>query len=42
VTITFFALVVLIFWLGGLGEKKKAPDGATPVSPVAPGATPGD
>jgi hypothetical protein len=41
VTILFFALVMLIFWLGGLGEKKKAPDRATPVSPVAPGATPG-
>jgi cytochrome bd-type quinol oxidase subunit 1 len=42
VTILFFALVMLIFWLGGLGEKRKAAAGATPASPAARGATPGD
>jgi hypothetical protein len=42
VTIVFFALVILIFWLGGLGEKRKAPGSATPASPMAHGTTPGD
>jgi cytochrome bd-type quinol oxidase subunit 1 len=37
VTIVFFALVILIFWLGGLGEKRKAKG----VS-MAHGTTPGD
>jgi len=42
VTILFFALVMFIFWLGGLGEKRKAPAGAAPGSPAAHGATTGD
>jgi hypothetical protein len=42
VTIVFFALVILIFWLGGLGEKRRALTSATPASPVAHGTTPGD
>jgi hypothetical protein len=42
VTVLFFALVMLIFWLGGLGEKRKAPAGAAPGSPAAHGATTGD
>lgn len=41
ITVVFFALVVLIFWLGGLGEKKKPP-AAIPASPMARGTTPGD
>ncbi len=41
VTIVFFALVMLIFWLGGLGEKRQAPAGA-PTSPAVHGAAPGD
>lgn len=42
VTILFFALVMLIFWLGGLGEKRKAPASGTPASSAARGTTPGD
>jgi cytochrome bd-type quinol oxidase subunit 1 len=42
ITVVFFALVVLIFWLGGLGEKKKANADVTPASPMAPGTTSGD
>jgi cytochrome bd-type quinol oxidase subunit 1 len=42
VTILFFALVMLIFWLGGLGEKRKARGGASAASPVTHSATPGD
>jgi cytochrome d ubiquinol oxidase subunit I len=41
ITVVFFALVVLIFWLGGLGEKKK-PSAVIPASPMARGTTPGD
>jgi hypothetical protein len=42
VTILFFALVMLIFWLGGLGEKRKVPADATPASSMAHEITPGD
>jgi hypothetical protein len=41
VTVIFFALVMLIFWLGGLGEKRKTPAGATG-SAVPRGAAPGE
>ena len=42
ITVVFFALVVLIFWLGGLGEKKNANAAGIPASPMARGTTPGD
>jgi cytochrome d ubiquinol oxidase subunit I len=42
ITVVFFALIVLIFWLGGLGEKKKPPAAVIPASPMARGTTPGD
>ncbi|HSC71608.1 MAG TPA: hypothetical protein VLH58_09660, partial [Candidatus Methylomirabilis sp.] len=42
VTIVFFALVMLIFWLGGLGEKRKVPAGAAPSSSMTHEITPGD
>jgi len=42
VTVLFFALVMLIFWLGGLGEKRKAPAAATAASPVAGGSASGE
>jgi len=42
VTIVFFALVILIFWLGGLGEKRRAAVDATAASSVTHGTTPGD
>jgi len=42
VTIVFFALVILIFWLGGLGERQKLPVNAASTAPVAHGPTPGD
>ncbi len=42
ITVIFFALVVLIFWLGGIGEKKKPPAAVIPASPMARGTTPGD
>jgi hypothetical protein len=42
ITVVFFALVVLIFWLGGLGEKKKGTAAVIPASPMARGTTPGD
>ncbi len=42
ITVIFFALVVLIFWLGGLGEKKRPPAAVIPASPMARETTPGD
>ena len=42
VTIVFFALVILIFWLGGLGERQKGSVSDASTAPVAHGPTPGD
>ena len=41
VTIVFFALVILIFWLGGLGEKRRPGAEASVASSVTHGTTPG-
>ena len=39
VTLVFFALVMFIFWLGGLGEKGKAADAHGHAAPVIAGGS---
>jgi cytochrome bd-type quinol oxidase subunit 1 len=41
VTIVFFALVMFIFWLGGLAEKGKSGHGHAPAPAIAGGSDPG-